>query len=649
MNKEMKKMAKTEKKTPEKNLNLEKITLSPKEVDEIKRIGNSKPIIYIGMGSCGIAAGAQESLNKLNEVLEKYKIDAEIVKVGCLGCCYCEPILDVKIPKSTRVVYKKAVSNNIEEIIKDSIIEHTFKSEFVLGQHPSEKDRMIPETPMINNIDFFKSQKKFVLSRCGIVDPENLKEYLAYDNGYKALAKVLEKSNPRWVVDEIKRSGLRGRGGAGFPTGLKWEFGLNAKSPDGRKFIIMNADEGDPGAFMNRAELESDPFSAIEGMTIAGFAIGASEGYVYCRAEYPLAIKRIKHAILTAENYGLLGKNILGSEFDFTIKIKAGAGAFVCGEETALINSIEGLRGQPDIKPPYPTTEGVFSAPTVINNVETLHQIPKIINIGSKEFSSWGTDSSKGTKVFSLAGKITRSGLVEVPMGTTIKEIIDIGGGVLDEGIFKAAQCGGPSGGCVPKKHIDTPVDYESLKKVGAIMGSGGLVIMDEKTCMVETARFFMQFIQSESCGKCIPCREGTKRLLETLIKLTQLPKNDMEVVDRMYNIMDLIPLAEVIKETALCGLGKTAPNPVLSTIMHFKEEYYEHLYENKCRAKQCLGLVKFKIDTKKCIGCGVCRTKCPAQAIIGEKKSAHYVIDDKCIHCGLCYENCNFGAVMKL
>ncbi len=625
------------------------IDLSEKKKKKIKHIGNKKPLVFVGAGSCGIAAGAQETLNAVNSFIDKNNIDAEVIKVGCVGCCFLEPIVDIKMPGRTRVSFKQVKEDKVAEIFDSFILNDVIPKDNILGQYENQIEEMYQNIPLISEDPFFKKQKKFVLSRCGIVNPESLSEYIAYDDGYHGLAKVLQNNDPKMVIEEIKKSGLRGRGGAGFPTGLKWQFGRDAKSPDGNKYIIMNADEGDPGAFMNRAELESDPFSAIEGMTIAGFAIGATKGFIYCRAEYPLVIKRLEKALETARNHNLLGGNIMDSGFDFDIHIKAGAGAFVCGEETALIKSIEGFRGQPEIKPPYPTTEGLFGNPTVINNVETLHQIPKIINIGAEKFSSWGTENSKGTKVFSLAGKIEKSGLVEVPMGTTIKEIVEIGGGVLDGREFKAAQCGGPSGGCVPKQYIDTPIDYESLKEVGAIMGSGGLVIMDEDTCMVKTAKFFMEFIQSESCGKCIPCREGTKRLLETLTKLTQLPKTDKEIVDRMESVMNLEKLSHVIKDTALCGLGNTAPNPVLSTIEYFRGEYDAHLYENRCPAKQCLGLVTFKIDTKKCVGCGICRMNCPADAIVGEKGEAHYVIDDKCIHCGLCYENCNLGAVLKL
>ncbi|UYP44923.1 hypothetical protein NEF87_001208 [Candidatus Lokiarchaeum ossiferum] len=627
-------------------IDLTAITLSPEKVKEIKHIGNSEPIIFIGMGTCGLAAGAQDTYNTLITEIQKYKMNVKIIPVGCVGACFAEPILDIKMPGKARLVYEKITKNKVADIISRTLQKGEIIDEWVLAQYTSIEDENYANVVDINDFHYFKNQKKFVLSRCGLVNPESYEEYLAYDDGYKALANVLENLTPKQVIEEIKISGLRGRGGGGFPTGKKWEFGYNAKSEDGIKYIIMNADEGDPGAFMDRAVLESDPYSAIEGMTLMGYAIGAQKGFIYCRAEYPLAIRNLSKAMHTAREKGLLGTNILGSDFSFDIEIKKGAGAFVCGEETALIESIEGKRGSPRIKPPYPAVSGLWDRPTVVNNVETIAQLAKIINIGGKTFASWGTEGSKGTKVFALTGKIQYAGLVEVPMGVTIKDIVKIGGGIPNNKKFKAAQIGGPSGGCIPKSLINTPIDYEKLKETGAIMGSGGLVIMDESTCMVDTARFFMNFIQEESCGKCIPCREGTRRMLETLEKLVIKPKNDKEVVDRMKSMMSLERLSHVIQDTSLCGLGMTAPNPVLSTLRYFRDEYEAHLYENTCPAKYCLGLLEFKINVEKCVGCGLCKLNCPNDAILGEKKQPHYIVEDKCVKCGLCQSNCKFDAV---
>ncbi len=622
------------------------ITFTPDQIKNITRINNSKPIIFIGMGTCGLAAGAQETYNTLLSELQKFKLDAEVIPVGCVGACFIEPILDIKLPNSARIVYQKITYDKISDIVQKTIQNGEIIEEWAIGQYISNEENNYQNIPDIKEFHYFKNQKKFVLSRCGVINPESIDEYICYENGYKALADVLEENNPKKVIDDIKSSGLRGRGGGGFLTGQKWEFISNTKTEDGIKYTIMNADEGDPGAFMDRAVLESDPYSAIEGMTIMGFAVGAQKGFIYCRAEYPLAIRNLKIAIDNSKKKGLLGDNILNSGFNFEIEIKKGAGAFVCGEETALIESIEGNRGTPRIKPPYPTTSGLWGKPTVVNNVETIAQIAKILNIGATEFAKWGTEGSKGTKVFALTGKIKYAGLVEVPMGVSIKDIINIGGGIPDGKKFKAAQIGGPSGGCIPKHLINTKIDYEELKTTGAIMGSGGLVIMDESTCMVDTAKFFMNFISEESCGKCIPCREGTKRMLETITKLTVKPKTDAEVVDRMKSMMSLERLASVIKDTSLCGLGMTAPNPVLSTLKYFREEYEAHLYENKCPAKYCVGLLEFTINNENCIGCGICKLNCPNDAILGEKKQNHYIVQEKCIKCGLCQSNCKFDAI---
>lgn len=644
-------MAKTLTKSPSvptTKLNRDPILLTDEKIKMAHHIDNQKPIIFIGMGTCGLASGAQATFNTFQTELQKYKIDAEIIPVGCIGSCFCEPIVDIKLPGRARIVYKQITQEKVIEIIQRTLQKEEIISEWVMGKYPiSGNDIDFPEINPLNEFHFFKDQEKFVLSRCGVINPESIEEYIAYEKGFSALANVLEQNNPQEVIDAIKTSGLRGRGGGGFSTGLKWQLCRNAVSPDGQKYVICNADEGDPGAFMDRAVLESDPYSIIEGMAIMGFAIGSTQGYIYCRAEYPIAIKNLTIAINEARKRNLLGKNILNSGFNFNLEIKKGAGAFVCGEETALMESIEGKRGMPRIKPPYPAERGLWGRPSNINNVETIAQIAKILNFGPENFAKWGIDKSRGTKVFSLTGKITYAGLVEVPMGITIKEIVKIGGGIADGHKFKAAQIGGPSGGCIPRELIETPIDYEKLKEVGAMMGSGGLVIMDDTTCMVDTARYFMNFIQEESCGKCIPCREGTRRILETLTKLTQKPKNDAEVVDRMKDMISLEKLSHVIKDTALCGLGNSAPNPVLTTLRYFREEYEAHLYENSCPAKSCIGLLSFKIDAEKCIGCGLCKLNCPNDAILGEKKQAHYIIEEKCVKCSLCMSNCKFGAVL--
>jgi NADH:ubiquinone oxidoreductase subunit F (NADH-binding) len=486
-----------------------------------------------------------------------------------------------------------------------------------------------------------------VLTNCGVIDPGKIEEYIAR-GGYSALAKALKGKTPLELCDIVEASGLRGRGGGGFPTGKKWKFAL--ASPGEQKYLICNADEGDPGAFMDRAVIEGDPHRLLEGMGIAAYAIGATKAYVYIRAEYPLAIKRLIAAIAQAKEYGLLGHNVLGSGFNLDIIIKQGAGAFVCGEETALINSVEGKRGMPRPRPPFPAVRGLFDKPTVINNVETLANLPTLLANGAQWFASVGTAGSKGTKVFALSGKVSRTGLVEVAMGTKMRQIIfDIGGGIPNGKKYKAAQIGGPSGGCIPEQHLDIEIDYESLKMVGAMMGSGGLVVMDEDTCMVDIAKFFMDFIQRESCGKCIPCREGTRRMLEILQRITRSRANEknIDALERFKGVMYLNRLAEVIKDTSLCGLGQTAPNPVLSTLRYFRDEYEAHIFERKCPAGACTELLVYRIEADKCKGCTICAKRCPAKAIMGNMKSPHYIVPDKCIACGTCLDACKFHAVV--
>lgn len=604
---------------------------------------HEKPLIFIGMGTCGLASGAGKVKDAIVEELEKLNIDAEIVPTGCIGYCAVEPIVDVKLPGEDRIVYSEVTPKDVPALVKQALVEKDVYAKRLLGKHgeTNEKAASLNENP------FFSKQEKRVLENCGIINPDSIDEYIAA-GGFQGLSKALNQLSARDVIDEVIESGLRGRGGGGFPTGKKWEFAFTQDVD--QKYMVCNADEGDPGAFMDRAILESDPFKLIEGMIIGGYAIGANFGYIYCRAEYPLAIERLEKAITECKAYGLLGENILDSGFTFNLKIKKGAGAFVCGEETALIASIEGKRGMPKPRPPFPAVSGLFDKPTIINNVETFANVANIVAKGSKWFNSIGTEKSKGTKVFALSGKLTNSGLVEVPMGTTLEEVVfDIGGGIPDGKKFKAVQIGGPSGGCLPESVIKTEVDYDSLIQVGAMMGSGGFVVMDENTCMVDVAKFFMTFITSESCGKCVPCREGTKRMLEIIERIPQSydsAGNELDALQRFKGIVNLKKLAEVIQDTSLCGLGKSAPNPILSGLKYFKEEYEEHLFERKCSAGVCKELLTYTIDPEKCTGCTLCAIKCPNDSIVGEKKYLHEIIQQTCIQCGMCYEACNFDAV---
>lgn len=601
------------------------------------------PLIFIGMGTCGLASGAEKVKTAIEAELEKLGITAEIVPTGCIGYCSKEVIVDIKLPGEDRISYCEITPKDVPDLIKSAVVNRKIFARKLLGSHSSSRN----SCPSIKDVPFFKRQLKIVLENCGVINPNSIDEYIAA-GGFKALDKALRIHSPEIIINEIKQSGLRGRGGGGFPTGIKWELAHSKKAE--KKFIICNADEGDPGAFMDRSVLESDPFKLVEGMIIAGYAIGAQTGYIYCRAEYPLAIERLTGTLAQCRQYGLLGDNILNSNFDFDIKIKKGAGAFVCGEETALIASIEGKRGMPKPRPPYPADSGLWGYPTVINNVETLANVAPIILKGSKWFFSVGTEKSKGTKVFALSGRIANTGLVEIPMGITLDEIVfDIGGGIPNGKEFKAVQIGGPSGGCLPYSVIKTKVDYESLKTVGAMMGSGGFVVMDEQTCMVDIARFFLSFIKEESCGKCVPCREGTKRMLEIIERIPVSYKKNgdkNEQLQRFKGIIHLQRLADVIKDTSLCGLGQSAPNPVLSGLRYFREEYEEHLFERKCGAGVCKDLLEYSINEEACTGCGLCLGKCPSDAIIGEKKQPHKILTVSCIKCGMCYETCRFDAV---
>ncbi len=589
-------------------------------------------VLVCGGTGC-VSSGCRKIQDALADELAKQKLDKEIkvVETGCHGFCEMGPIVII-YPEGTfytRVMVEDVPEIVAEHLVKGRIVKRLlFKSAVTAEQVPSYKE-----------IPFYAKQMRIALRNCGHIDPEQINEYIARD-GYEALSKVLTTMTPQQVIEDMKKSGLRGRGGGGFSAGLKWDFA--SKSPGPKKYIICNADEGDPGAFMDRSVLEGDPHGLLEGMLIGAYAIGADEGYIYVRAEYPLAIKRLRVAIAQAEEMGLLGANILGSGFSCWINIKEGAGAFVCGEETALMASIEGSRGMPNPRPPFPAVKGLWQKPSNINNVETYANVPAIFLNGADWFAGIGTEKSKGTKVFALTGKINNTGLAEVAMGITLREIIfDIGGGIQDGKKFKAVQIGGPSGGCIPEQFLDTPVDYDSLTALGAMMGSGGLVVMDETSCMVDVAKFFLNFTQKESCGKCIPCREGTKRMLEILERICD-GKGTSE------DIPTLVRLGNVIKSTALCGLGQTAPNPVLATLQYFRDEFEGHITEKKCVAGVCTALLEYKIIADKCKGCGACIKVCPVNAITGEKKQPHELDITKCIKCGGCIEKCKFNAIVK-
>lgn len=556
--------------------------------------------------------------------------DVQVVRTGCFGLCAAGPVVIV-YPEGA--FYCHVTTQDIAEIVDEHLIKGRIVQRLLYKENHSEST-----ITALSDTNFIKKQTRIALRNCGVINPEEIDEYIAYD-GYQALIKVLTTMKPQEVIDIIKDSGLRGRGGGGFPTGMKWQFTANSVSD--QKFVCVNADEGDPGAFMDRSVLEGDPHSVLEAMAIAGYAVGSNQGYVYIRAEYPIAVQRLNVAIKQAKEYGLLGKDILGTGFDFDIEIRLGAGAFVCGEETALMTSIEGHRGEPRPRPPFPAVKGLFQKPTLLNNVETYANICQIILKGADWFKSIGTEKSKGTKVFALGGKITNTGLVEIPMGTTLREVVeDIGGGVPNGKKFKAAQTGGPSGGCIPASLIDIPIDYDNLISIGSMMGSGGLIVMDEDTCMVDIAKFFLEFTVDESCGKCTPCRIGNKRLLELLEKITS-GNGELKDLDEMEE------LCYYIKANSLCGLGQTAPNPVLSTLRYFRDEYVAHIVDKKCPAGICKKLVKYVI-TDKCIGCSLCSRKCPVGAITGEVKKKFNIDTAKCIKCGVCYDNCKFGAIVK-
>ena len=596
-----------------------------------KKTGYRKQVLVCGGTGC-TSSGSKKVIDALEKALKANGLEKEIlvVRTGCFGLCSLGPIMIV-YPEGA--FYSQATPEGVERIVKEHLKEGKVVKELLYQETVHEDGSIIS----LSETAFYKKQLRVALRNCGVIDPENIDEYIAVD-GYQALAKVLTKMTPDDVINEITASGLRGRGGGGFPTGRKWSFAK--ASVNEVKYVCCNADEGDPGAFMDRSILEGDPQCIIEAMIIAGYAIGAHHGFVYIRAEYPIAVERLQKAIDQAKEYGFLGKNIFGSGFDFDMEIRLGAGAFVCGEETALMTSIEGNRGEPRPRPPFPAVKGLFGKPTVLNNVETYANIAQIILNGSKWFASMGTPKSPGTKVFALGGKITNVGLVEIPMGTTLREIVEeIGGGIPNGKKFKAAQTGGPSGGCIPALHIDTPIDYDSLLALGSMMGSGGMIILDEDTCMVDIAKFYLEFTVDESCGKCTPCRVGTRRLLQFLDKITS-GKGEMEDLEKIDE------LARHMQTSSLCALGQTAPNPVLSTMNYFKDEYIAHIKDKTCPAGVCKALMKYEIIPAKCKGCTLCARNCPVGAISGTVKQPHVIDQDKCIKCGLCMRNCKFGAI---
>ncbi len=598
-------------------------------------------VLVCGGTGC-TSSGSQAIIEKLNFEIAKNGLDKEVqvVKTGCFGLCALGPIMIV-YPEGT--FYSMVKEADIEEIVSEHLVKGRVVSRLVYDETVTTEG-----VKSLQDTDFYRNQKRIALRNCGVINPENIEEYIG-TGGYEALGKALTEMTPEQVIDTILASGLRGRGGAGFPTGRKWQMARNFVQDGGQKYVCCNADEGDPGAFMDRSVLEGDPHVVLEAMAIAGYAIGASQGYIYVRAEYPIAVKRLEIAINQAHEYGLLGKDIFGTGFDFDIGLRLGAGAFVCGEETALMTSIEGNRGEPRPRPPFPAVKGLFERPTILNNVETYANVPRIILNGAEWFAEMGTEKSKGTKVFALGGKINNTGLVEVPMGTTLRTIIEeIGGGIPNGKKFKAAQTGGPSGGCISAENLDVPIDYDNLIAIGSMMGSGGLIVMDEDNCMVDIAKFFLQFTVDESCGKCTPCRIGTRRLLEMLDKVTK-GQATLEDLDRIEK------LCYYIKDNSLCGLGQTAPNPVLSTLRYFKDEYIAHVVDKKCPAGVCKDLLSYEIDKEKCIGCGMCARQCPASAISktdytapGKKLPALAIDPEKCVKCGACMAQCKFGAISK-
>lgn len=605
----------------------------------------NRPVVFIGSGTCGKVAGAEFTHEAVKKYLEEKNIVAEVVAVGCIGLCSYEPIVDIQLPGKARISFRN-ISHDMVEPLFDDVFNSEIPSENLIGQFKNPRHSSWDNVVDINEIAFFRNQHRIVLASCGIGNPHSIADYIAR-GGYQTYLKCIRNYTAEKICAVVEQSGLRGRGGGGFNTGQKWALAHNAVSD--QKYLICNAAESDPGAFMDRAVIEGDPHLLFEGLAIAAYAVGATKAYIYVMDEYSQAYSMLSSALAQLKEYGFIGYNIFDSGIDFKITLVKGPGAFVCGEETALINSIEGKRGMPRPKPPYPADAGLFGKPTVINNVETLANIPFILRHGPQHFARIGTAEATGTKVFAISGKANVTGLVEVPMGTSIKDIIyRIAGGIKDGKDFKAVQIGGPSGSCLPASQLDLAVGYESLWNEGAIIGSGGMIVMDEDTCMVDIAKFFMNFLQKESCGKCIPCREGTRRIHEILENITRRPTGEsgFEVLERFKGIMQLADLAEVIRDTSLCGLGQTAPNPLMSALKWFRDEFEEHVFDRKCRAGVCKELRLFYIDVDKCTGCVACLRKCPVNAIVGQPRQPHFIIEEKCIGCGICFDVCKFVAV---
>jgi len=616
------------------------------QLDLLTRDKVTMPVIYVGTGSCGLASGSQDTLDAVRNFTKENKIEAEVVEVGCIGLCSEEPMMDVQIPGKARVSFRKVTADKVEHHLR-SALNKTIIPEDTLGQYPTRRTENWANVPIIDQLPFFSNQSRILLKNAGLISPYSIVDFLA-TGGYKSFYKVVTNYTAEKVCEIIEQSELRGRGGGGYPTGKKWKVALETAGE--QKYLICNAEESDPGAFMDRALIEGNPHRLLEGIAIAAYAIGASNAYIFIRSDYPRALDLLEKAIRDAKKYEILGQNIFGSGFTLNITIRQSAGAFVCGEETALIASLLGKRGIPASKPPFPAESGLFNRPTIVNNVETLANVPSIIEHGPAWFKSTGTKGSKGTKIFSLTGKITNSGFIEVPMGIHLSTIIhQIGGGVRGNRKLKAIQLGGPLGVCIPESQMDVEVGYETMEEVGAMIGSGGLVVLDENVCMVSLSKYFMEFLQKESCGKCIPCREGTRRILEILESTTKRPKEDNshETLERFKGIVQLENLARVITDTSLCGLGQQAAKPVLSSLHWFREEFEEHIFDRKCAAGVCRELRSFYIDVDACNGCNVCQKKCPENAIIGTIKSPHFIIEKKCNGCGICFESCKFNAII--
>ena len=611
----------------------------------IRRAKVLQPVVYIGMGTCGIVAGADKTMAAVKKYLSDNQIAGEVVRVGCLGLCSAEPLLDVQLPGKARLSFHHATEDRVEDLL-NSVFHRTLVQETVLGQYKTESLEEWPNIPFIGQLPYFANQHRIILRNSGIISPYLIDDYLA-QGGYKSLYKTVLNYTSEKVCEIVDQSELRGRGGGGFPTGRKWLVTLSAGSD--QKYLICNADESDPGAFMNRAIIEGDPHRVLEGIAIAAYAIGANHAYIYIRSDYVQSLSILENAIKQAKEYGFIGENIFSSGFNLNMYIRRGAGSFVCGEETALIASIEGRRGMPQAKPPYPAEKGLFGHPTIVNNIETLANIPTILEHGPSWFKSVGTKDSRGTKLFSVAGKSVCTGFIEIPMGIAISEIVQsIAGGVKNGKNLKAVQLGGPSGVCIPLQDMETPICFESLQDIESPIGLGGLIVLDEDTCMVNLAKYFMKFLQKESCGKCIPCREGTRRMLQILEEVTHRPKEESthETLERFKGVVELESLAEVIRDTSLCGLGRNAPNPVLSSLKWFRDEFEEHIFDRKCQAGVCHDLRTFFIEANLCNGCNICQIKCPENAIIGSPKLPHFIIESKCTGCGICFDSCKFNAI---